>query len=137
MKAAQRMAIVGALRIAAAVARVDLLLGIEEEDNKRQVVVEFEQVQIEVVDARETNADELVGYVIQVFQTDNLPVKFSAGRSRQAADNHHERLAAIFRLGETLVETKEPAVLGSVPILPAAVGLGQGPGSGQKCGGEN
>src|SRR6516162_7432047 len=106
----QGLATVGALRIAAAVARVDVLLGVEEKDHEREVVVEFKQVQIKVVDARKANADELVGNAIQVCQTDNLPVKFSAGRSRQTPDNHHERLAALFRLGKTLIETKEPAV---------------------------
>jgi hypothetical protein len=46
-------------------------------------------------------------------QTDNLPVKLGARRSRHAAQNHHERLAAGPRQGLALLETENPTVLGS------------------------
>jgi len=117
------LAIIGTAGGAAAVAGVDLFLGIHEEDHERQVVVEVEQIQVQVVDARQADPDELVGDVFDVLQTDNLPVKFMASRSRLAADDDHERLAAFARQGFAFFEAKNPAMLACLKA--AAPGLSQ------------
>jgi hypothetical protein len=81
------LAAVGVFAVAAAVAGVNLPLGVEEEHREGQVVVELEEVQIEVVDARQPDADEALGDVFDLLQTDNLPVKLTAGRSGLAAQH--------------------------------------------------
>jgi hypothetical protein len=108
------LAPVGVFAVPAAVAGVNLALGVQEEDRERQVVVELEQVQVEVIDAGQPDADELVGDVVDALQTDNLPVKFAAVRSGLAAQDHHERLAGPARLGLPLLQAEKPAVPGGL-----------------------
>jgi hypothetical protein len=62
-QARQRLAAVGAGGVPAAVAGVDLLLGVQEEDHERDIVVELEEIQIFVIDARKPDADEPVGEI--------------------------------------------------------------------------
>jgi hypothetical protein len=119
----ERLAAVGVFAVAAAVAGVDLPLRIQEEDGEGQVVIELEEVQVEVIDAREPDADEALGDVFDLLQTDNLPVKLAAGRSRLAAQHHHQRLAALARLGLALFEAAQPAVAAALRPAPP---LGQG-----------
>jgi hypothetical protein len=128
------LAAVGVFGVAAAVAGVDLPLGVQEEDREGQVVIEVEQVQVEVVDARQADADELVGDVVELLQTDNLPVKLPAGRSGVAADHDHQRLAGLARLGLALFEAEQPAV--TAGLRPAPPALGQGRRVGQDEGPE-
>jgi hypothetical protein len=100
----QRLAFVGVLGIASAIAGVDFFLGVQEKDDERQVVIELEQVEIDRINAGDPNADEVIGDVVEVLQTDNLPVKVAAGDSRHAAQDHHERLAALPRQGLPLFQ---------------------------------
>jgi hypothetical protein len=102
--------IIGPIGVATAIASIDPAVGIEEEDHEGQVVVELEQVQVEVVDARQTDPDELVSNVFDLFETDNLPVKKMAVRSRDAAHDDHQWLAAFARPVLPLLQAGEPAV---------------------------
>src|SRR5437870_6645495 len=76
----QGLASVRTGRVATAVAAVNLFLRIEEKNHEGQVIVEFKQIQVHIVDASQAHAYELVGNVVEVLQTDNLPVKFMASR---------------------------------------------------------
>ena len=91
------LAAVGTSRIPPAVSGVDLLFCVQKESHKGQVIVELEQVQVHPVDAGQPHADKLVGEVFDPFQTGHLPVEFLAIRSEDAAENDHERLAALAR----------------------------------------
>jgi carbamate kinase len=62
-------------RVSTSVAAIDLLFRVQEEDHEREVIVEFKQVQIDVLDPGQANPDKLVGKIFDPFQTDNLPVK--------------------------------------------------------------
>jgi hypothetical protein len=88
-EARQRLPPVGAGAVPAAVAGVDFPLRAQEEDHERQVVIEVEEVQVEVINARQPDADELLGDALEAFQTDNLPVEFAAGQSRLTAQDNH------------------------------------------------
>jgi hypothetical protein len=116
--------------VPSAVASVDLFFGVQEKDHERQIVVEFEEVQICIVDAGQANPDEVVGDVLDALQTDNLPVKFMARCSRHAANDHHERLAAAPRQGFALLEIEDPAML--MGTLVSTSGLSQ-----QRCIGQS
>jgi hypothetical protein len=85
-------------------------LGAQKKNHQRQVVIELELVEVDAVEAREPDADELVGEVSDAFETDNLPVKLAARDSGIAPQDHHERLAVLPRLGLALLETENPAV---------------------------
>jgi hypothetical protein len=100
----QRLAAVSTLGVAPSVARVNLLLGVHKEDHERQVVIELKEVQVQRVDARQADADELLGKVFDALQTDNLPVKLSAVRSRHAPQDHQERLASLARQSLAFLE---------------------------------
>jgi hypothetical protein len=65
-------------------------------------------VEVGTVDLRETDADKLVGDVFELFQTDNLPVIFTAVNSRHAAEDDHERFAGLGGLGLALFEGGQP-----------------------------
>jgi hypothetical protein len=62
----------------------------------------------------------VVGDFIHLLQTDNLPVKIAAGRSRHAAQNDHERLAALPGPFLALFEVRQPTVAGRF-LIPAPV----------------
>jgi hypothetical protein len=122
----QGLAPVGVLGIAAAVAGVDLPLGAQEEGHEGQVVVELEEVQVEAVDARQADADELLSDTPEAFQTDNLPVKVVAGRSGDATQEDHNWSAGPACLVQALLQAAEPAVAGGILLLPAPrAALGQ------------
>jgi hypothetical protein len=104
------MTAIRTLRIPTAIASIHLFLGIQEEHHEGQVVVEFKEVQIQIVDPRQPDPHELVRDVLEVLQTDNLPVKFMASRSRHAANDNHEGLAADARQGFAFLEIENPAV---------------------------
>jgi hypothetical protein len=65
----------------------------------------------------------LVGDILNMLQTDNLPVKFVARRSRHAAHDYHERFAAGPGQGFALFQTENPAIRGG-RLIPAP-GLSQ------------
>jgi hypothetical protein len=117
-EAVQGLAVVGVPGVAAAVAGIDFALGVEKEHDEGEVVVELKQIQVEIVDARQPNADELVGGVFDSLETDNLPVEIIAVNSRHAAQDRHERLARLFRLGLALGEAGDPPMPGGV-LIPA------------------
>jgi hypothetical protein len=95
-------------------------VGVEEEVHQGEVIVEVEQIEIQVVDTRQPDANELIGNIGQSFESDNLPVEDATGRSRHAADGDHERLAGPARLGLSGFEAGEPAV--SAAHVAAALG---------------
>jgi hypothetical protein len=101
---------VGVDAVPAAVAGVHLPFGVQEEDRERQVVVELEQAQVQVIDAGQPDADEVVGDPLKALQTDNLPVKLPAVRSGHAAQDHHERLAGLPGPGLPLLQAGQPPV---------------------------
>lgn len=80
-KSGERLTFVGPGDIAAAVARVQFAVGVEEEDGEGEVVIEIEDVEVEGVDVGKPNEDELVGDFADLLETDNLPVEGSAVRS--------------------------------------------------------
>ncbi len=94
-EAFQRLAVVRIVGISATVAGVNLFLSVHEKDHERQVVVELEQIEIGVVNAREAHANKLIGDVFNLLKTDNLPVKYSAVKSRHATHDDHERLVGL------------------------------------------
>jgi hypothetical protein len=113
--------------VSAAVTGVYFPLGTQEKDHQCQVVIKLEQVEVDAVEARQPDANELIGEVLDAFETDNLPVKLATGDSRVAPQDDHERLAALAPLGLTLVETKNPAVPQRFRIqdqMAGATGLG-------------
>jgi len=113
-QAFERLAVVRISAIAATVAGIDVFLGVEEKDHECKIIVEFKQIQIGIVDARQTHANEFVGHIFNLLETDNLPVKFAAVRSRDATDHYHNGLAALFRLRLALGEAGQPAVLAGI-----------------------
>jgi hypothetical protein len=106
LKPFQRLSFIGAFAVAPAIAAVDFLILVQEEDHESEVVIELKQVQVHAVDTRQPNPHELVGDLADAFQTDNLPVKFSAIDSRHAAKHHHEGHAIFVGLLEALFETE-------------------------------
>jgi len=132
-QALQGHAALGAGGVAAAVAGVDFLVGVQKEDHEGQVVIELEEAQVGEVDAREANADELFGLGLDLVETDNLPVKFMAVRSGDAAEDDHEGLAGAAGGVEASLVAGQPAVLGA-GLAAAAAGLGGGQRRGEQAG---
>jgi hypothetical protein len=89
---------IGTRGIAAAIARVDLLVGVHQQDYHGEIVIELEEAEIDGIDARQADADEFIGNVANAFQTDNLPVKLFAVHSGDAAQDNHQWLARFLRL---------------------------------------
>ena len=123
------MASIGIFRSTSAVPGVNLFLRAQEEDHERQVVVEFKEVQIQIIDTSQPNPYELVSNVFDALETDNLPVKFMASRSRHAPHHDHERFAARPRQGFALLKIENPAVRAS-RLIPTP-GLSQQRGIGE------
>jgi hypothetical protein len=111
-----------------AVAGVDPVLRIQEEDREGEVVIETEQVQIEVVDVAQADQDELGGEAFDLFETDNLPVKAAAVASVEASKHDHDRLAGRLCLLLCCLQVGQPAVLGrhARVRVPAMSGSGAG-----------
>ena len=57
-----------------------------------------------IVYSSQSHANELIGNIFHIIETDNLPVEFTAVRSGLAANDDHERHAALSRLRPPLVE---------------------------------
>jgi hypothetical protein len=119
---------VGAKRVSPAIPGVYFPFGVQEKDHQRQVVVEFEQVQVDAVEAGQPDANELVGEVFDAFETDYLPVKLPASNSRIAPQDHHERLGVFSRLGLAFLEAENPTVPERLRIQDHILGLST-PGS--------
>jgi len=66
------------------------------------------------------NADELIGHVVDLFKTDNLPVKFAAVCSGLAPDDDHQRLSSFGRFGHALIQRMEPRTFTRRWRIPAA-----------------
>ena len=66
---------------------------------------------VRIIDGRLANTDKLLRQILDAFQTNNLLVKFVAGPSRDAAEDHHH--GAVRPLGERfcLVVVEHPAML--------------------------
>ncbi len=107
----QAVARVGSLWVAAAESAVDFPVGVQEKCRPGHVVIELEQAQVSAGDANQAHADELVGEVLDLFQTDNLPVKLVAIPSRIAAEDHHHRLARLLRLHACRLQRGMPTLL--------------------------
>ena len=107
----ERLAIVGVFAIASPIAGVDLFVGRQEEDHEGQIVIELEEIQVGLIDAAQTHADELVGFGLYVLETDNLPVEFAAIPSRNAAKHDHDRHARLSRELASLLVIGQPAKL--------------------------
>ena len=113
----------GVGRVAAAVAAVDRLVGVQEEHVPGQVVVELEAAQVHPGDLDQADADELVGDFGDVLvETNNLLVDRGAVASGLAAEDEEDRLAGPLRLGLRGGVVGVPAVLGGVEL--ARLGLG-------------
>ncbi|MSQ97159.1 MAG: hypothetical protein EXR98_21760 [Gemmataceae bacterium] len=111
VKTGQRVARVRPHGIAAAESAVDFALGIQEKRRPGQVPVELEEVEIDPLDAQEADADELTGEIVDLLQTDNLPVKRVAIPSGVAAKHKHERLAGLLRQRFRGAQVGQPALL--------------------------
>jgi hypothetical protein len=98
------------MAVSSAVPGEYLPLGAQKKDHQRQVQIKLEQVEVDAVEARQPDANELVGEILDAFETDNLPVKLAAGDSRVAPQDHHEGLASLVRLGLAFLEIENPAV---------------------------
>src|SRR5262249_44260371 len=103
--------------------RVNFLVGIEEEHHEGEVVIELEEVQIEVVDARQADANELISQLFDLLQTDNLPVENVAIDSRHTAQDDHQGFAGLPRLCPALVEAEGPAVLEGILLAGSSLSL--------------
>jgi hypothetical protein len=104
------MAAIRPVCVTSAVSSVNLLLRVQEKDHKRQIIVELEEVQIRIIDPRQANPDEVIGDVLDPLQTDDLPVKFMASRSRHTTNDDQERFSARARKGFSLLEVEYPAI---------------------------
>jgi hypothetical protein len=71
-----------------------------------------------LVDSSQPHTDELVGYIFDLFETDNLPVEFAALRSGLASNDDHERHTGLARQGLAGVQREEPAVLAGLLLTP-------------------
>jgi hypothetical protein len=96
--------------VSPAIASIHFALTVQEKDHHRQVIIELEQIEIDIVQARQPDANEFVSEVLDAFETDNLPVKLPAGNSGIAAQDHHERFAVFLRPGLALLQAENPAV---------------------------
>ena len=105
--------------VAAAVTGIDLFLGIQEKNHHRQVIVEVKQIEIQLIDPSQPHANELFRNVFQTLETDNLPVKLTAIRSRLAPKYNHERFAGPPRFRLAFLQAGKPAVAGR--RLPSAL----------------
>jgi hypothetical protein len=112
MQPGQRHASFGAFRVSAAETTVNPFVRVKEKDHERQVVVKREQVQVGLVDARQTNPNESVREVFDAIQTNNLFVKALAVRSGDAAEDEHDRLAGLAGAVLGLPVIAQPAVPG-------------------------
>ena len=80
-------------RTAGAIARVNSVVGIHEENGECQVVIELELGQIQVIRFDQAYTDKLVSQRLKfTFAMDNLPIKTIAGVSWDSAENNHQRL---------------------------------------------
>jgi hypothetical protein len=113
----------GALGFAAAVAAVDLLVGVQEEAVPGQVEVEIEEVEVEAGDPVEPDQDELFGDVGDLLQTNNLFVKRFRVRSGHSPEDEEDRLAGLTCLGLGGVEAVEPAGGGLLGLGGSVAGL--------------
>src|SRR5262245_36072950 len=109
-ESSRRLPSIGAKSVSSAISGVDFSICVQEKEHQRQVEVELEQVEVDLVEAGQPNANEFVGEVFDAFETDNLPVKLPASDSRVAPQNHHERFAVFSRLGLAFLEIKDPTV---------------------------
>jgi hypothetical protein len=100
--------------VAAAVAPVNPLVRVQEEHHEGQIEVEFEQVQIRAVHARQANPYELVGEVFDAIETNNLLVEIPAVASGDAAEHQHDRFAGLAREPLALFVTGQPTLLGQL-----------------------
>jgi hypothetical protein len=101
-----------------------MLVGIEEQCDPRQIVIEIENVKVLAADFEQTHADELVGHDRNLLETNNLFVELLAVASRLAAEDDEQRFAAAPRCGpRRLIVGKPPGLLGRLhrwlPIHPA------------------
>jgi hypothetical protein len=64
-----------------------------------QVPVELEEIEVDAGDAQQADADEALGDVFDLGQTNDLFVETEAIASRVAAEHDHERLAGLLGLG--------------------------------------
>src|SRR5262249_19525326 len=101
---------------------VNLFLCVHEKDHERQVVVELEQIEIDVVNAREAHANKLIGDVFDLLKTDNLPVKYGAVKSRHATHDDHERLVGLGGQPLPWGQREKPAIFDSFGFAAAAFG---------------
>jgi hypothetical protein len=69
-----------------------------------------------MIDASQTNSNESIGQFFKALETDNLPVKFIAVRSRYTAQHNHQRFAAHPRLGAAFFEVEDPTVPGCLLV---------------------
>lgn len=67
---------------------------VDEERGPRQVQVELEVIEIDAGNARQADADELLGDVLNLVQTNNLLVEAEAVPSGLATEDDEQRLAA-------------------------------------------
>jgi hypothetical protein len=89
----KRLPIVGIARIPAAIAADNPSLAIHEKHHESKVIVEFEMVEVGPLNPGQPHLHKLARLLGDLFQTDNLPVKFMAIRSGYASKNQHHRLA--------------------------------------------
>ena len=81
-----------------------------------QFSVDLEETDVHPIHLDHASAHEPVKESLQliIFATDNLPVELPAVNSRLAAQDDHERLARLPRLGLALGQAGEPAIPGRI-----------------------
>ena len=113
-------------RVTAAVTTVDLFIGIQKEHHHGQVKVERKQFKIDAINVGQADAYELVGDVLNSFQTNNLLVKLEAVPSRDAAkDDHHRPIRFSSMLPAFLVAGHPSKLQGRSTVLGNPVPLGR------------
>ena len=101
---------IGTKSVSPSISGIYLAFFVQEKDHHREVVVEFEQVKVDFVEASQPDANELVGEIFNAFKTDQLSVKLSASNSRVAPQNHHKWLGDFSRLVLAFLKAENPAV---------------------------
>ena len=87
---------IGRSGVAPAVAGVNPVVAIEEEDREGEVVVEPEEIQVHAFHVDDANADELLRQLRHVrVLTDNLPVEVRASGSPLSAKLYQNRAPAL------------------------------------------
>jgi hypothetical protein len=95
---------IGALTVSPSIPGVYFAIVVQKKDHQCQIIIEFEKVEVDIVESSQPDANELVGKVFYAFETDHLPVEFPASDSRIAPQDYHKWLGAFSGLGPAFLK---------------------------------